>query len=82
MGSEPPSRLDPELRQRLLQELRTPWRSLRRALWLALLASAVLGLATMGMRMSAGEGVAAADLGIQTGALLLFGALLWWDRNR
>jgi hypothetical protein len=82
MGSKPPSSLDPELRQRLLRELRTPWRSLRRALWLALLASAFLGLATMGMRMSAGEGVAAGDLAIQAGALALFGALLWWDRNR
>ena len=82
MGSDPPSSLDPELRQRLLQELRTPWRSLRRALWLALVASAFLGLATMGVRMSAGQGVAAADLAIQTGALLLFGGLLFWDRNR
>ena len=76
------SRLDPALRQRLLQEARTPWRGLRRALWLALTASAGLGLATMSMRLSAGEGVPSSDLLIQLAALVLFGGLLWFDRNR
>jgi len=76
------SRLDPALRQRLLQEARTPWRGLRRALWLALSASAGLGLATMSMRLSAGEVVASTDLLIQLTALALFGGLLWFDRNR
>jgi hypothetical protein len=76
------SRLDPLLRQRLLQEARTPWRGLRRALWLALTASAGLGLATMTMRLSAGESVASSDLLIQLSALALFGGLLWFDRNR
>jgi hypothetical protein len=76
------NRLDPELRQRLLQEARTPWRSLRRALWFALTASAGLGLATMSMRLSAGDAVASSDLLIQLTALALFGGLLWFDRNR
>ena len=76
------SALDPALRQRLLQEARTPWRSLRRALWLALTASGGLGLATMTMRLSAGEAVASTDLLIQLVALSLFGGLLWFDRNR
>jgi hypothetical protein len=78
----PPSRepLDPALRARLLQEARTPWRGLRRALWLAFTASAALGLATMAMRASAGEGVPGSDLLIQVGALSLFGFLLWRDR--
>jgi hypothetical protein len=76
------SRLDPALRQRLLQEARTPWRSLRRALWLALTASAGLGLATMTMRLSAGDAVPSSDLLIQLTALALFGGLLWFDRNR
>jgi hypothetical protein len=75
-------RLDPALRQRLLQEARTPWRGLRRALWLALTASAGLGLATMTMRLSAGDVVASSDLLIQMVALVLFGGLLWVDRNR
>jgi hypothetical protein len=74
--------LDPELRRRLLSEARTPWRSLRRALWFALVASASLGLTTMALRASAGIEVASADLLIQVGALGLFGGLLWFDRNR
>ena len=82
MGSPSKPPLDPELRQRLLTEARTPWRSLRRALWFALVASAALGLATMAMRSSTGAEVASTDLLIQSGALLLFGGLLWFDRNR
>jgi hypothetical protein len=84
MGSKPsPSRsLDPQLRQRLLREARTPWRGLRRSLWFALVASAGLGLATMSMRLSSGAEVASEDLLIQVGALLLFGLLLWFDRDR
>ena len=80
--SSPRQPLDPELRRRLLLEARTPWRGLRRALWFALVASAALGLATMAMRSSAGGVVASTDLLIQGGAMLLFGGLLWFDRNR
>lgn len=82
MGSDPKRSLDPELRRRLLAEARSPWRGLRRALWFALVASAGLGLATMALRASAGSDVASGDLLIQVGALGLFGALLWFDRNR
>ena len=80
----PPARepLDPELKARLLQEARTPWRGLRRALWLAFTASAGLGLATMAMRASAGSEVLGSDLLIQVAALGIFGSLLWFDRNR
>ena len=74
--------LDPELKARLLQEARTPWRGLRRGLWLALAASAAVGLATMAMRSAAGGEVLSSDLLIQLGALGLFGGLLWFDRNR
>jgi hypothetical protein len=74
--------LDPALRQRLLTEARTPWRSLRRGLWLALTASAGLGLATMALRLSSGDAVPGSDLLIQLSALLICGGLLWFDRNR
>lgn len=80
--SQQPRQLDPDLRQRLLQEARTPWRSLRRALWLALTASAALGLATMAMRSAAGGELASGDLLIQLVALIVCGGLLWFDRNR
>ena len=80
---KPPSRpLDPELKRRLLLEARTPWRGLRRGLWLALLASAGLGLATMAMRASAGGELGSGDLLIQCSAVLVCSALLWFDRNR
>jgi hypothetical protein len=82
MGSDSKRSLDPELRRRLLLEARTPWRGLRRALWLALVASAGLGLATMALRVSSGGEVASADALIQIGAFGLFAALLWFDRNR
>jgi hypothetical protein len=74
--------IDPDLRARLLQEARTPWRGLRRGLWVALAASAAVGLATMAMRTAAGGDVASTDLLIQVGALVLFGGLLGFDRNR
>ncbi|MBU6251334.1 MAG: DUF3493 domain-containing protein [Cyanobacteria bacterium REEB417] len=74
--------LDPALKARLLQEARTPWRGLRRGLWVALAASAAVGLATMAMRAAAGGDVASTDLLIQVGALVLFGGLLGFDRNR
>jgi hypothetical protein len=80
--SKDPRSLDPALKARLLQEARTPWRGLRRGLWLALGASATIGLATMAMRSAAGGEVASVDLLIQLGAFALFGGLLWFDRNR
>jgi hypothetical protein len=76
------SKLDPELRERLLAEARTPWRGLRRALWFALFASAGVGLATMAMRGAAGEVVPSSDWLIQFIALLVCGGLLWFDRQR
>ena len=81
MASQSREPLDPALKARLLQEAKTPWRGLRRGLWLAFTASAAVGLATMAMRASVGDAVALSDLGIQLGALVLFGGLLWRDRN-
>ena len=80
--SAPGNRLDPELKARLLQEARTPWRGLRRALWFALFASAGVGGATMALRASSGNSVPLTDAGIQLLALVVSGALLWVDRNR
>ena len=81
MGSKQDS-IDPALKARLLLEARTPWRGLRRGLWVALAASGAVGLATMTMRLASGAEVASTDLLIQVGALGLFGSLFWLDRNR
>ncbi|MDP7995307.1 MAG: DUF3493 domain-containing protein [Synechococcus sp. SP2 MAG] len=74
--------MDPELKARLLQEARTPWRSLRRLLWLALFASGGLGLFVMTFRVTAGNDVVLSDLFIQISAVAVFGSLLWFDRTR
>lgn len=76
------SSLDPALRRRLLQELRSPWRGLRRTLWFALTASGAVGIAVMALRASAGVDVPAVDFGIQLLALLFYAGLLWLDRDR
>ncbi|NDD70295.1 MAG: DUF3493 domain-containing protein, partial [Synechococcaceae bacterium WB9_4xC_028] len=39
MGQNSRKSLDPDLKERLLRESRTPWRGLRRLLWLAFFAS-------------------------------------------
>jgi hypothetical protein len=81
-GSAQGRPLDPELKRRLLEEAKTPWRGLRRGLWLALAASGGVGLAAMALRLSSGQSVAPIDLVIQVGAVLVFGSLLWFDRSR
>ena len=77
-----PTPLDPQLRERLLAEARAPWRGLRRGLWLALFASAGVGLATMAMRGLSGDAVPSSDWLIQLSALGICGSLLWLDRER
>ena len=41
------SKIDPELRKKLLRESQTPFKSLRRILWIAFTGSAFLGLFIM-----------------------------------
>ena len=82
MNGQNPNGLDPALKERLLRESRTPWRGLRRLLWVALFASGGLGLFVMSFRVSAGDNVVLTDLAIQVGAVVLFGGLLWFDRSR
>ena len=76
-----PQPLDPQLKAKLQRELSTPWQSLRRALWIALEASAALGLVIMVLRLVGGEAVRPNDVLIQVGAVVLFGYLLWKDRS-
>ena len=73
--------LDPEFRARLLKESQRPFLGVRRILWIALFGSAVIGLFVMTLRELSGEDVAFSDLGIQLGALMIFGCLLWFDRQ-
>ena len=76
------SQLDPQLRAKLLKEVRTPWRGLRIALWIALLGSSFIGLVIMTLRGLAGDNVPLNDSLIQVCAVLIFSLLLFFDRSR
>ena len=84
MGNFPDSqtKIDPDLRKRLLRESRAPWIGLRRGVWFALFGSACLGFAVMGLRFSQGSVVPFNDFAIQVGAVSMFAWLLWIDRRR
>ncbi len=73
--------LDPKIRKKLLQESRTPFRGLRRVLWVALSASAGMGLVIMGMRSISGETVLINDIVIQLVAFFAFSSFLVLDRQ-
>ena len=56
--------LDPKLREKLLKESRNPFKGIRRVVWIALTASAGIGLLIMGVRYTSGETVLINDFGI------------------
>ena len=79
---KPESNLDPDLRARLLKESKTPYRGLRRTVWIALFGSAALGFLIMFSNIIAGDTVSIKDLGIQVSALIILGFLLLKDRSK
>ena len=76
------SDLDPNLRARLLEESKNPYRGLRKVVWIALFGSAALGFFIMVTNIIAGDTVSFNDLLIQTSAILILGFLLFKDRNK
>ncbi len=74
--------MDPKLRERLLRESKSPYRGLRRALWIALFGSAALGFFIMLSNIVGGEVVSINDLAIQISALIILGFLLLKDRSK
>ena len=77
------SKINPQLRQKLLQETKNPFYGPRRVLWFILFAAAFLGLLIMSSRLIiAGENVLISDFAIQGAAFLLFGSLVWFDRRK
>ena len=65
-----------------MKESKTPFRGLRRAVWIALFGSAALGFFIMVTNIIAGDTVSVNDLAIQTSALLILGFILFKDRNK
>ena len=76
------SQIDPELKKRLLKETQTPFKGLRRILWIAFSGSAFLGLLIMLSKIASGSEFQQNNLLIQLGACLLFPTLLFFDRNK
>ena len=76
------SKIDPKLREKLLQETQTPFKGLRRILWIAFSGSAFLGLLIMLTRIVSGTEFQQNNLIIQLGACIIFPTLLFLDRNK
>ncbi len=76
------SQIDPELKKRLLKETQTPFKGLRRILWIAFSGSAFIGLLIMLSKIPSGNEIPLNNLLIQLGACLLFPTLLFFDRNK
>ena len=76
------SKLDPELKKRLLKESQAPFKGLRRILWIAFSGSAFLGLLIMVSKIASGSEFQQNNLLIQICACIVFPTLLFIDRNK
>ena len=76
------SKIDPKLREKLLKETQTPFKGLRRILWMAFSGSAFLGLLIMLSKVASGSELQQNNLIIQIGACILFPTLLFLDQNK
>ena len=76
------SKIDPELKKKLLKETQAPFKGLRRILWIAFSGSAFLGLVIMLSKIGGGGELQQNSLLIQVGACLLFPTLLFLDSNK
>ena len=76
------SKIDPELKKKLLKETQAPFKGLRRILWIAFSGSAFLGLLIMLSRIGVGNEIQQNNLFIQIGACVLFPILFFLDRNK
>ena len=76
------SKIDPELKKKLLKETETPFKGLRRILWIAFSGSAFLGLIIMLSNIISGSDLQVNNLFIQLVACILFPTLLFLDRNK
>ena len=76
------SKIDPELKKKLLKETQAPFKGLRRILWIAFSGSAFLGLLIMFLKIANGSELQQNNLLIQLGACILFPTLLFLDKNK
>ena len=76
------SKIDPELKKKLLKESQAPFKGLRRVLWIAFAGSAYLGLFIMVSKIASGNQIPQNNLLIQMVACILFPLLIFLDRNK
>ena len=76
------SKIDPELKKKLLKEYKTPFKGLRKLLWIAFTGSAFLGLFIMLSKLASGNEIQQNNLVIQLGACALFPLLLFLERDK
>ena len=76
------SKIDPELKKKLLQESKAPFKGLRKVLWIAFTGSAFLGLFIMLSKIASGNQIQQNNLLIQLGACALFPFLLFLESNK
>ena len=76
------SKIDPKLKKKLLRESQTPFKGLRRILWIAFSGSAFLGLLIMLAKISNGSELEQNNILIQLGACFLFPTLLFLDKGK
>ena len=76
------SKIDPELKKKLLKESQTPFKGLRRIIWIAFSGSAFLGLLIMLSKIATGSELQQNNLLIQLAACVIFPTLLFIDRNK
>ncbi len=76
------SKIDPELKKKLLRETKAPFKGLRRLIWAACAGSAFLGLFIMASQIIGGAEIQQNNLLIQLGASILFPMLLYFERDR
>ena len=76
------SKIDPELKKKLLKESQSPFKGLRQILWIAFSGSAFLGLLIMLSKIASGGELNQNNLLIQLLACVLFPTLLFFDRNK
>ena len=76
------SKIDPELKKKLLKESQAPFKGLRKILWITFSGSAFLGLLIMLSKIASGNELQQNNLIIQIGACILFPTLLFLDNNK
>ena len=76
------SKIDPDLKKKLFRESQTPFKGLRKILWIAFSGSAFFGLLIMLSKIASGSELQLNNLLIQLGACVIFPTLLFFDRNK